>query len=145
MSGGFLNGIEYAGKRFTAHAAITYPGTLVKLTSTAGEVDVTGAGERPDGYVHMGSISMATGSPVATADASVVVKGLVPGTVIEVPVLATNAEIAVGDELETTAAGTVDKKNGAGEIIGKALAAVGATAGAGVYVKVFVSQRTATA
>jgi hypothetical protein len=145
MSGGFLNGIEYPGKAMTAHSAITYPGTLVKIYTTEGEVELCGAGDFPDGYVHMGSISMATGSPVATAGAKVAVKGLVPGTVIEVPLLATNAAIAVGDELETVAGGLVDKKNGAGEIIGKAMVAVDASAGAGSYVKVWVAQRTAAA
>lgn len=143
MSGGFLNGIEYAGKAFTAHAAITYPGTLVKLTTTEGEVDLCGAGDRPDGYVHMGSISMATGSPVATADSRVTVKGLVPGTVIEVPLPATHAAITVGAELETAASGCAIIKDGAGEIIGKAMVAVAENAGG--YVKVFVSQRTAAA
>lgn len=145
MSGGFLNGIEYAGKSMKAHSAITYPGTLVKIYTTEGEVELCGAGEFPDGYAHMSSNSMATGSPVATAGAYVAVKGLVQGTVIEVPLLATNAAISVGDELETVASGLVDKKSGAGEIIGKALVAVGASAGAGTYVKVYVAQRTATA
>lgn len=143
MSGGFINGIEYAGKRFTAHAAITYPGTLVKLTTTEGEVDLCGAGEYPDGYVHMGSISMATGSPVATADASVAVKGLVPGTVIEVPLPATHSAITVGAEMETAASGCAVIKSGAGEIIGKAMVAVAENAGG--YVKIWVTQRTASA
>ena len=129
MSGGFKNGIEYPGKPFTAHAAITYAGTLVKMTTTEGEVDLNGAGDRPDGYVHMGSMSLATGSVVYAAGAYVAVKGLINGTVIEIPLPATHSAIAVGDELETAASGCVVLKSGAGEIVGKAMKAVAENAG----------------
>jgi len=143
MTGGFKNGIEYPGKAFTAHAAITYAGTLVKLTTTEGEVDLNGAGDRPDGYVHMGSMSLSTGVVAYAADAYVAVKGLIPGTVVEFPIPAANSALAVGDEVETVASGCVDLKSGAGEVVGKVMKAVGATAGAGKFVTVWVNPRTA--
>lgn len=143
MSGGFINGIEYPGKALTANAAVTYPGTLVRINTTEGEIVLCGAGERPDGYVHMGSISMATGSPVATAGSKVAVKGLVNGTIVEIPLPATHAALTVGAEVETAADGCVIIKAGAGEIVGKVLVAVGENVGG--YAKIWVSQRTASA
>ena len=143
MSGGFKNGIEYPGKTFTAHAAITYPGTLVKLTTTAGEVDLNGAGERPDGYVHMGSVSYSTGVYTYAANYPVAVKGLIPGTVVEIPVPATHAAITVGAEVETAAAGCVIIKDGAGEIVGKAMEALGENVAG--FVTVWINPRTAAA
>ena len=53
MTGGFLNGIESPGKAFNVATGITYSGTLIKLTTVEGQVDVCGAGERPDGYALM--------------------------------------------------------------------------------------------
>jgi hypothetical protein len=143
MTGGFKNGIEYPGKPFTAHAAITYAGTLVKLTTTEGEVDLNGAGERPDGYVHMGSMSLSTVVVAYAADAYVAVKGLVPGTVVEIPLPAVHSAITVGAEVETAASGCVIIKDGAGEIVGKAMKAV--LENAGGFVTVWVNPRTAAA
>jgi hypothetical protein len=143
MSGGFINGIEYAGKAFTAHTAISYPGTLVNINSVDGEVIVGVEGTLPDGYVHMSSNSMATGSPVATADAYVAVKGLVPGTTVEFPVVANNIEINIGDKVESAAGGCVDGSDaGAGSaVIGTALEHVAVAATTGRYVKVWVNAR----
>ena len=45
----------------------------------------------------------------------------------------------IGDELETAAGGTVDKKSGAGWIAGKALEAV--HAGTGGFITIRVSKR----
>jgi hypothetical protein len=56
--------------------------------------------------------------------------------------LAKNADIEIGDELETAAGGTVDKKNGAGWIVGKALEDV--PAGTGGFITIRVSKRHAS-
>jgi len=56
--------------------------------------------------------------------------------------------IAIGDALETVAIGEVDKKSGAGEIVGFALEAADQNAGATVatkHIKVLVNQYTASA
>jgi hypothetical protein len=82
------------------------------------------------------------------ADVKIAVLPLINGNVIEVPLLATNAAIAIGDALETTGAGTIDLKSGAGEIVGFALIAAVQNAGATAatrFMKVLVQQYTATA
>lgn len=140
MSGGFLAGVQSPGVSYTLKTAVTKAGTLVSKTNVLGEMDVTGAGAKPDGYT-MGTTYDAFG--VAQAAVKGAVLPLIEGNVIEVPLLATNAEIAVGDELETTAAGTVDKKDGAGEVVGIALEAVGANDG--TFVRMLVSKYTASA
>lgn len=143
MTGGFVNGIESPGKAFSVATGVTYSGTLIKLTATADTVDLCGAGERPDGYAMMPTRSRYPTVAVVTTK-KVTVLPLIPGTIVYLPVLATNAAIAVGDELETTAAGTVDLKAGAGEVVGKAMEAVAVTIGAGHYVKTWINPRTAT-
>ena len=143
MSGGFINGIEYPGRAFTANTAVASSGILVKIHTVSGEIELCGAGERPDGYAHMMSMSLSTGTPVAAADTKVAIKGLVPGTVVEMVLPAAHSAITIGAELETAASGCVIIKDGAGEIVGKALEAVAENAGG--FVKVWVSQRTAAA
>lgn len=144
MSGGFVNGIEYPGRAFTAHQAITYAGSLVKFVAgVSNEVDLAVEGDMPIGYVHMGSMAYSTGAPVAAADAYVAVKGLVPGTVVEMPVVAGNIEITIGAEVETAAGGCVDGSDaGAGSmVVGKALEFVANGQAAGTFVKVWVAPR----
>jgi len=143
MSGGFVNGIEYPGRAFTANTAVASSGILVKIHTVSGEIELCGAGEYPDGYAHMSSMSLSTGVPVAAADAMVAIKGLVPGTVVEMVLPATHSAITVGAEMETAASGCVVIKSGAGEIVGKALEAVDQNTGG--FVKVWVAQRTAAA
>lgn len=140
MSGGFLAGVQSPGVSYTMATAITKAGTLVSKDATAGQMDVTGAGAKADGYT-MGTTYNVFGTAESGVKAAVL--PLIEGNVIEVPLLATNAEIAVGDELETTAAGTVDKKAGAGEIVGIALEAK--SANDGTWVKLLVSKYTASA
>jgi hypothetical protein len=141
MSGGLVNDAEVIA--YTATTAISYAGTLVKGTTTANTVDTCGAGEEPVGYAFTDTKHPVTA--VATAGVKVGVGALIPGRIIEVPVLATNAAISIGDSLETTAGGTVDKKSGAGWLVGEAMSAVGATAGAGVFVKIRVNKSYAAA
>ena len=140
MSGGFLAGVQSPGVSYTLVTAVTKAGTLVSKNTTLGQMDVTGAGQKADGYT-MGTTYDAFG--VAQAGVKGAVLPLIEGNVIQVPLLATNVDIAVGDELETTAAGTVDKKDGAGEIVGIALEAIGANDG--TFVRMLVSKYTAAA
>lgn len=143
MSGGLVNNAEVIA--FTTATAISYPGTLIASTATANTVDVCGAGTEPIGYAFTTTKNPVTGT--ATADVKVGVGALIPGQIIEVPLLATNAAIAIGDEVETTAAGTVDLKSGAGWIVGQALAAAATNAGATattMYLKIRVNKRYAS-
>lgn len=140
MSGGLVNDGQVIA--YTATTAITYPGTLLKGTATADTVDTCGAGEEPIGFAFTSTKHPVTGT--ATADVKVGVHALIPGQVIEVPLLATNAQIAIGDTVETTAGGTVDKKSGAGWCVGEALAAAATNAGgtaATMYLKIRVNKR----
>lgn len=120
--------VNPVGLSKNANTAISYGGTLLKVTAVADEVDVCGAGENPQYCAATDTKHRITG--VATADVQVGCLPLINGIEIYVPLLATNAEIAIGDLVETTAGGTVDKKDGAGWIVGHALEAKAALAGA---------------
>jgi hypothetical protein len=98
---------------------------------------ICGAGDEPDGYMLTDTKDRVT--EVALANVHRGVGALVEGHKIVVPLLATNVEIAIGDALETANGGTVDKKNGAGWIVGKALEAV--PAGTGGFIAIRVSKR----
>lgn len=81
------------------------------------------AGANPDGYLEVGT---------TTAKPSTVY-ACIEGQRVMSPLLATNAAIAIGDELVTTAAGTVDKLPtavGTYVVVGKAETAHDALAGA---------------
>lgn len=130
--GGLTN--PAVGQSYKIGEAVSVAGALMKLANT-GKMMLCGAGEEPDGYLMTDTKNRVT--EVAEADVYRGVGGLIPGHKITVPVLATNAEIAIGDALETTAGGTVDKKSGAGWIVGKALEAVAAEAGGFVTILVY--------
>lgn len=142
MSGGFLNGVFSAGVTYklASGVGVTYPGTLLKKTTTAGEVDLCGAGEHPIGYAGT-STENVFGTVVTAGNISVM--PMISGNVVEILLLATNVAITTGDALETTAGGTVDKKSGAGEIVGFALEDKAMNAGAGAFIKVLIDQYAA--
>jgi len=142
MTGGFINGIESPGRAFDVATGVTYSGSLIKLTTVEGQVDLNGAGERPDGYAMMPTRSRYPTVAVITTK-KVTVLPLIPGTVVEIPVPATHAAITVGAEVETAASGCVILKDGAGEIVGKAMTALGQNVAG--YIKVWVNPRTASA
>lgn len=137
MSGGLVND-AYVQPIYVV-SAVSYAGTLLKRTTTAGRGDLCGAGEEPNGYAFTSSKDPVT--KVATANVTIGIAKLVDGDLIEVPLLSTNAEIAVGDALETTASGTVDKLAGAGWQVGTAAEAKAATAGTGAFIKVYVNKK----
>ena len=129
--GGLVNPAE--GQSFVFGEAISVAGALVKLTNT-GKMMLCDAGEEPDGYMLTDTKDRVT--EVALANVPRGVGALIEGHKIVVPLSATNAEIAIGDELETAAGGTVDKKNGVGWIVGKALEAVLAQTGGFITIRV---------
>lgn len=135
--GGIVN--PAMGQSFVIGEAISVAGTLVKLANT-GKMMKCGAGEEPDGYMLTDTKDRIT--EVALANVHRGVGALVEGHKIVVPLSATNAEIAIGDALETTDGGTVDKKSGAGWIVGKALEAVPAQTGG--FITIRVSKRHAS-
>lgn len=129
--GGIVN--PAMGQSFVIGEAISVAGTLVKLANT-GKMMMCDAGEEPDGYMLTDTKDRVT--EVALANVHRGVGALVEGHKIVVPLSATNAEIAIGDALETAKDGTVDKKNGAGWIVGKALEAVPAETGGFIAIRV---------
>jgi len=135
VDGGVVNAA--VGQSYLIGEAVSKAGSLMKLADT-GKMMLCGAGEEPDGYLMTDTKNKVT--EVAEANVYRGVGGLVNGHKISVPVLATNAEIAIGDALETTAGGTVDKKSGAGWVVGKALEPVEATAGGFVTILVYKYQ-----
>ena len=132
--GGIVN--PAMGQSFVIGEEISVAGTLVKLADT-GKMMKCGAGDEPDGYMLTDTKNRVTG--VALADVHRGVGALVEGHKIVVPLSTTNADIAIGDALETADDGTVDKKSGAGWIVGKALEAV--PAGTGGFIAIRVSKR----
>lgn len=145
MAGGFIQGVQSPGVSYNMNTAISFAGTLLKKNTVAGEMDVCGAGERADGYAMTNTENLAG---TAVADVQCASLPLISGNVVDMVLLATNAEIAVGDAMETVAGGRIDKKSGAGEIVGFALEAKAANAGASStdpFIKVLVNQYTASA
>lgn len=145
MAGGFIAGVQSPGVSYNMNTAVTYAGTLLSKNTVANEMDLTGAGARPDGYAMKSSENLA-GTPVA--DVQVAVAPLITGNVVEMVLLATNVVIAVGDSLETVALGRVDKKNGAGWVVGTALEAAAQNDGAAAataHIKVLVNTYYASA
>lgn len=144
MSGGLVNNAEVIA--YTASEAINYPGMLLKATSTSKTVALCDNAEEPIGYAFTSTKHPVTG--VAAADVKVGVGALIEGQIIEVPLLATNAAIAIGDLVETSTNGTVDLKSGAGWVVGYAEIAAASNAGgtaATLYMKVRVAKRYASA
>ena len=135
--GGIVN--PAMGQSFVIGEAISVAGALVKLTNT-GKMMMCDAGDEPDGYMLTDTKDRIT--EVALANVPRGVGALVEGHKIVVPLSATNAEIAIGDALETANDGTVDKKSGAGWIVGKALEAV--PAGTGGFITIRVSKYCAS-
>jgi hypothetical protein len=138
MAGGRTN--EADVQPFVFHTAVTYPGTVLKIGTTAGEVDLCGAGEEPCGYSFGTTKHPITGVAGAAVTRGVV--ALINGQEAELLLSPTNAVIAVGDDIETAALGTVDLLAVGGWVLGKALEARAALVGvtAGTYVRVRIDK-----
>jgi len=137
MSGGLVN--ESDIQSYTTDDAITYAGSIIAFATTANHVMLCGTSDKPIGYAFVSTKHPIT--EVAQADVKVSIGAFKPGIIIEVPLPASHATIAWGDELETAESGCVIKKSGAGEIIGTALAAVAGNTGG--FIKLRVNKYTA--
>lgn len=105
-------------------------GYLVTLGLSGGEMKATlaTAGANPDGYVEAG---------YTTAKKSTI-NAMVEGNRVGCIAIATNAAIAIGDEVVTTAGGTIDKlptSAGSYVVVGRAESAADAESGAEVIVR----------
>ena len=103
--GGIVN--PAMGQSFVIGEAISVAGALVKLTNT-GKMMLCDAGEEPDGYMLTDTKDRVT--EVALANVPRGVGALVEGHKIVVPLSATNAEIAIGDALETAKMGPLTRR-----------------------------------
>ena len=116
-TGGWMNGVVPRGQPYTFSAAVAKIGTLLKQSTTAGTVDICDS-TRPIGYAYETTSGTVFGTTDLTKKYGVM--PLIQGDKVAFPLLATNAAIAVGEEVELTTGGTIDKKSGAGFVIGVA-------------------------
>jgi hypothetical protein len=136
MAGGRTN--ESDVQPFKMTSAITYPGTLLKVHTVAGEMEICGAGDEPAGYSFSTTKNPITGVAEAAVTRGVV--ALINGQEAEILVLPANVEINVGDDVETTAGGTVDKLAAGGWVVGKALEKILINAGVGKHIRIRVDK-----
>jgi len=120
---------------------VLMPGTADQTAGLNLKVKLNNGSTEPIGIAYTSTKHPVTG--VAQSGVQVGVAALIEGTEIEVPVVANNAKITQWDAIEIAAGGKVDKKDGAGWIIGRALEAKDAAAGG--YIRIRVSKYYATA
>ena len=120
---------------------VLMPGTANQTPGLNLKVKLNNGSTEPIGIAYTSTKHPVTG--VAQSGVQVGVAALIEGTEIEVPVVANNAKITQWDAIEIAAGGKVDKKDGAGWIIGRALEAKDAAAGG--YIRIRVSKYYATA
>ncbi len=134
--GGYIN--DSVTQTRTTDTAITYEGTVVAKNAVARGCTVAAdASVEPIGYAFVNTKNPVTG--VAEANKPLTVAALIEGHRVGVPIIATNAEISIGDEIVVSANGICDKKDGAGWVLGTAEEAIDATTGG--YVEIMVSKR----
>lgn len=122
---------------FDTASAIPDAGYVLKLSSSAGTVDLCGSSDTPIGYSYAGTIDPITG--VASADYKVSVVSFQTGDRAEMQVSATNQAISIGDAICCVEGGLVDKRDGTintGDIIGYALEAVNVNTGGTIDIRV---------
>lgn len=127
MSGGFIAGVQSPAVSFSANTAVTDAGILLKKNATSGEIELCGNDERPDGYAIKSTQNLAG---TAVADVQVGMLPLIPGNVVEMVLAADNAEITIGENIESAASGCVDGETAGTIHVGVALEAADALAGA---------------
>jgi hypothetical protein len=117
-TGGFMNGVVPRGQPYFFSEAVAKIGTLlVGVAATADTVEICDT-TRPIGYAYETTAGSAFGTTDLTKKYGVM--PLINGDKAAFPLLATNVAIAIGDEVELTTGGTIDKKSGAGYVIGVA-------------------------
>lgn len=113
---------------------VLMPGTADQTTGLNLKVKLNNGSTEPIGIAYTSTKHPVTGVP--TANVQVGVTALIEGTEIEVPLVDNNAKITQWDAIEIAAGGKVDKKNGAGWIIGRALEAKDTTVGGYIRIRV---------
>ena len=122
------------GGSYIINAVIENEGTIVKKTESVGVWTPCNAGDRPEGYCYITSINPKTG--IASANEKIAVYPLIEGTIIKVPLVGTNVDIAYGDELAVSFNGAVDKLDGAGWVVGTSEEVVSANTGGYIRVRI---------
>ena len=113
---------------------VLMPGTADQTAGLNLKVKLNDGNTEPVGFSYTSTKHPVTG--VATANVQVGVTALIEGTEVEVPVVASNAKITQWDAIEIAAGGKVDKKDGAGWIVGHALEDKDATAAGYIRIRV---------
>ncbi|MCK9326006.1 MAG: hypothetical protein M0P69_11000 [Bacteroidales bacterium] len=113
---------------------ILMPGTANQTAGLNLKVKLNDGNTEPIGIAYTSTKHPVTG--VATANVQVGVTALIEGTEVEVPVVADNAKITQWDAIKIAADGKVDKKDGPGWIVGRALEAKEATTGGYIRIRV---------
>ena len=119
---------------------VLMPGTADQTPGLNLKVKLNDGNTEPIGIAYTSTKHPVTGVP--QSGVQVGVAALIEGTEIEVPLGSGNAKINQWDAIKIAADGKVDKKNGAGWIIGRALEAKDASAGG--YIRIRVSKYYAT-
>lgn len=120
---------------------VLMPGTADQTAGLNLKVKLNNGSTEPIGIAYTSTKHPVTGVP--QSGVQVGVAALIEGTEIEVPLVSGNAKINQWDAIKIAADGKVDKKNGAGWIIGRALEAKDASAGG--YIRIRVSKYYDTA
>lgn len=141
-SGGLINEHVRDGEAFTCTSAVPHAGMAVKMTSTAGTVDLASGSDNAIGFTLISTVpnpELCTGS-TAVAGELVSVFPIREGVVFEVPIGA-NAVVAIGDimSLDKTAAGYFATNTDQTTSYGYAMTAADNTGGAAgdKFVKVY--------
>jgi hypothetical protein len=116
-------------------SAVNDPGTLLTGATGSKTMDLCGASAEPLGFAYTSSKNPVSG--VAEANTQRAVHALIEGQLVKFPLKATNAQIAINDLIAANGgSGMVDKKSGAGWIVGRAEEAAQASAGGFLMVRV---------
>lgn len=99
-SGGLLNEGYPGGKTFTITSAVTYAGSIIAPTTTAGTADLATASTFPIGFAYTDSAPAPAIGGDAEAGKKVAVYPLRPGVVFEAPVEAAT-EITIGQYISS--------------------------------------------
>lgn len=119
---------------------VLMPGTADQTPGLNLKVKLNNGSTEPIGIAYTSTKHPVT--DVAQSGVQVGVAALIEGTEIEVPLVDDNAKITQWDAIEIAAGGKVDKKNGVGWIVGRALEAKEASTGG--YIRIRVSKYYAT-
>jgi hypothetical protein len=115
---------------------VLMPGTADQTPGLNLKVKLNDGNTEPIGIAYTSTKHPVTG--IAQSGVQVGVAALIEGTEIEVPLVDANAKISQWDAIKIAAGGKVDKADGTGWILGRALEAKDATTGG--YIRIRVSK-----